>query len=129
MKKTIEDVMDLKYSDERQRQILLTCLRKIKPFSKYPIDVEVPIDLIQTYVGKVMAKYQIRIGYIFCSITKSNGGCMWTVMLREISIGVHLDTIHAISIYEAFCKTAIRLNYAIKNKEIRERERPVDIIG
>lgn len=129
MKKTIEDVMELKYSDERQKQILLTCLRKIKPFSKYPIDVEIPIDLIQTYIEKIMAKYQIRIGYIFYSMTKNNGGSMWTIMLREISIGVYLDTIHASSIYEAFCKAAIRLNYAIKNGEIRERERPADIIG
>lgn len=127
-KKTIDDVMALNYSDEHEKQILMVCLRKIKPFSKYPIDVEIPIDLIQTYIEKVMAKYQIRIGYIFYSMTKDKGNGMWTIMLREISIGVYLDTIHACSIYEAFAKTAIRLNYAIKNKEIRERTRKAELI-
>lgn len=126
-KKTIDDVMALNYSDENEKRILMNCLRKIKPFSKYSDDVEIPMDMVELYVNKVVSKYEIRIGYVFYTLAKTDG-CLWTLMLREKVSGTYLDTIYASSMYGLMVKTAIRLNYAIKNQEIRERTRKADII-
>lgn len=47
MKVTLEDIMKLDCSDESQKEKLIKVIRKIKPFDRYSLDEEIPMDMLE----------------------------------------------------------------------------------
>lgn len=121
MKVTLEDIMKLDCSDESQKEKLIKVIRKIKPFDRYPLDEEIPMDMLEKYMNKAMDKYCFKIGYIFHN--NSNIPRCWTISLRDVVGKTYLDTIYAISINELMMKVVIRIYFAIRDKEVKKRKK------
>ena len=56
----IEHILNLDYSDPQGRQAIDKTLRRIKPFKKYPMDVQIPLEKLEKlypdikYVNQLM---------------------------------------------------------------------------
>jgi hypothetical protein len=119
----IDEIMELDYRDESQKVKLMKCIRSFKPFSKYEESEIIPMELIEEYMDRIFKKYKCGIGYVFRANARANLGepKIWSCSIKEKTGGVYLCTVHAVTLYEAFIKLAIRLHYAAKNGEIQER--------
>lgn len=120
MKVTAEDIMKLDCSDEEQKIKLIKIIRKIKPFDRYSLDEEIPMDMLEKYMNKAMDKYCFRIGYVLHN--SNNSPRYWTISIRDVVGKIYLDTIYGMTLNELMMKVVIRIYFAIRDKEVKKRK-------
>jgi hypothetical protein len=115
----VEEILKLDCRDNEQKIKLMKYIRKIKPFSNYSLDEEIPIDLLERFINKITDKYACKINYVLRSYNKEQNH--WIFSLKETTGNSYIDTVYGVTISESFIKIAIRLYAAVKNGEVKER--------
>ena len=104
--------------DERNRSIQ-NRLKKIKPLSKYERTEDVPFYMIEKTVMVLSKKYNMRIKELTMDIWANDDEVIWRATVIDDrnfnQVGVVLNVIYGLSIYEVFAKTAIYMYYMREN--------------
>lgn len=117
----IEHILNLDYSDQQGRQAIDKTLRMIKPFRKYPMDAQVPLEKLEKLVYMLVNKYEITPQWINLTYDASIK-CLYSVSVKTTYNHVWLGRVYAMSIYELFIKLCIKLWAEIKSKNIPVRK-------
>ena len=117
----IEHILNLDYSDLQGRQAIDKTLRRIKPFKKYPMDVQIPLEKLEKLVYMLVNKYEITPQWINLTYDASIK-CLYSASVKTTYNHVWLGRVYAMSIYELFVKLCIKLWAEIKSKNIPVRQ-------
>lgn len=117
----IEHILNLDYSDPKGRQAIDKVLRRIKPFKKYSMDVQIPLEKLEKLVYLLVNKYEITPQWINLTYDASIK-CLYSVSVKTTYNHVWLGRVYAMSIYELFVKLCIKLWAEIKSKNIPVRQ-------
>ena len=114
-----EQILNLDYTKEENRETIQKVLRKIKPLSKYSDEEDIPIEVIEKLIRVLCQKYEITPQWINISFHES---------LPNYSVGVKTTTDHkwlgnvwGMCLYELFAKLSIKIYSEVKSGKIEER--------
>ena len=96
---------------EWDKEIIQRALHKIKPFQNEEDDV--PMELIEKYIGMVQRKYAIQIDYV-TPVFIPNERNLYSATIRKTSDDEYYNVIYGSTLYELFAKLAI-LYWALTN--------------
>lgn len=108
---TTSEILHLDYYENEN--IFQKALRKIKPLSKYSLEENIPLDILEKLVSTYEYKYAIMINYI-CPVYIPGERRMYSVTIKNTEKN-ETYYIHSSSIYEAFCKISILYYSEVKN--------------
>lgn len=104
------DTIDLdKIENKKELQLYL---KRIKPFSKFKENEDVPLEYLEKLIKTICIKYSLRISNIGCDTSSNKKHIVWviSVWLRNSSY----KYIYSLSIYELLAKTCIYLYEKVK---------------
>lgn len=115
-----EDILNLDYRKEENKEIIQKVLRKIKPLSKYPEGEQIPIEAIEKVIRIMCKKYEISPQWLSMTFMESD--------YTNYMVGVKTTTDHkwlgnafGMCLYEVFAKLAIKIYSEIKSGKIELR--------
>jgi len=126
-----EQILNLDYRKEENREIIQKVLRKIKPLSKYSDEINVPIEAIEKLVRVMVQKYEITPQWMSMSYFEPVLG-IYSISVKTTTDHKWLGTVYGMCLYEVFAKLAIKMYADIKSgnipvktmtKEEKQRER------
>lgn len=126
-----EQILNLDYRKEENREIIQKVLRKIKPLSKYSDEINVPIEAIEKLVRVMVQKYEITPQWMSMSYFEPVLG-IYSIGVKTTTDHKWLGTVYGMCLYEVFAKLAIKMYADIKSgnipvktmtKEEKQRER------
>lgn len=117
---TTNEIINLDYREEKNKEIIQKVLRQIKPLSKYSDEDKIPFNALEKVITIICKKYRMRIQELVPDMLSNDSNTIWRVMIINETNLKTIDMIYGISLYEAFAKTAIRL-YAEVKKGIKTR--------
>lgn len=126
-----EQILNLDYRKEENREIIQKVLRKIKPLSKYSDEINIPIEAIEKLVRVMVQKYEITPQWMSMSYFEPVLG-IYSISVKTTTDHKWLGTVYGMCLYEVFAKLAIKMYADIKSgnipvktmtKEERQRER------
>lgn len=126
-----EQILNLDYRKEENREIIQKVLRKIKPLSKYSDEINVPIEAIEKLVRVMVQKYEITPQWMSMSYFEPVLG-IYSISVKTTTDHRWLGTVYGMCLYEVFAKLAIKMYADIKSgnipvktmtKEEKQRER------
>ena len=117
------DLLKLDCRKYENKCLIQRALKSIKPFSKTDEREEIPIDKIERFLSLCFEKYDIYFRYITCSYDRKSYDVIGYYNC-EVEINVEgkvkqMESIHASSIYELFCKIAIYVYSWIKKGSVK----------
>ena len=126
-----EQILNLDYRKEENREIIQKVLRKIKPLSKYSDEINIPIEAIEKLVRVMVQKYEITPQWMTMSYFEPILG-IYSISVKTTTDHKWLGTVYGMCLYEVFAKLAIKMyadirsgNIPVKTmtKEEKQRER------
>lgn len=126
-----EQILNLDYRKEENKEIIQKVLRKIKPLSKYSDEIDVPIEAIEKLVRVLVQKYEITPQWMTMSYFEPILG-LYSIGVKTTTDHKWLGTVYGMCLYEVFAKLAIKMYSEIKSgnilirtmtKEEKQRER------
>lgn len=126
-----EQILNLDYRKEENREIIQKVLRKIKPLSKYSDEINIPIEAIEKLVRVMVQKYEITPQWMSMSYFEPVLG-IYSISVKTTTDHKWLGTVYGMCLYEVFAKLAIKMYADIKSgnipvktmtKEEKQRER------
>lgn len=108
------EILELNFKKEENRQIIQKVLRKIKPLANYDISEDIPLNVLEKLIAKYEYKYDHRISVITCN--SYEGEMVNYTANISISNYSKIKPIHGCCIYELFAKIVI-LYYSLARKE------------
>ena len=114
---TTAEILDLDYADEESKEIIQKALRKIKPLSKYDIDEEVPLDVLEILVSKYQHKYCLFINYIAPTYIPGERNTYCATCKRTDTLE-YIGNVYSSTIYELFAKLSIKFYYETQSGNI-----------
>ena len=126
-----EQILNLDYRKEENKEIIQKVLRKIKPLSKYSDEIDVPIEAIEKLVRVLVQKYEITPQWMTMSYFEPILG-LYSIGVKTTTDHKWLVTVYGMCLYEVFAKLAIKMYSEIKSgnipvrtmtKEEKQRER------
>lgn len=126
-----EQILNLDYRKEENKEIIQKVLRKIKPLSKYSDEIDVPIEAIEKLVRVLVQKYEITPQWMTMSYFEPILG-LYSIGVKTTTDHKWLGTVYGMCLYEVFAKLAIKMYSEVKlgnipvrtmTKEEKQRER------
>lgn len=126
-----EQILNLDYRKEENREIIQKVLRKIKPLSKYSDETDIPIEAIEKLVRVMVQKYEITPQWMNMSYFEPILG-IYSIGIKTTTDHSWSGTVYGMCLYEVFAKLAIKMYADIKSgnipvktmtKEEKQRER------
>lgn len=126
-----EQILNLDYRKEENKEIIQKVLRKIKPLSKYSDEIDVPIEAIEKLVRVLVQKYEITPQWMTMSYFEPILG-LYSIGVKTTTDHKWLGTVYGMCLYEVFAKLAIKMYSEVKSgnipvrtmtKEEKQRER------
>ncbi len=126
-----EQILNLDYRKEESQEIIQKVLRKIKPFSKYSDESNVPIEAIEKLVRVLVQKYEVTPQWMSMSYFEPILG-IYSIGVKTTTDHEWLGTVYGMCLYEVFAKLAIKMYSEVKSgkipvrtatKEEKQRER------
>lgn len=126
-----EQILNLDYRKEENKEIIQKVLRKIKPLSKYSDEIDVPIEAIEKLVRVLVQKYEITPQWMTMSYFEPILG-LYSIGVKTTTDNKWLGTVYGMCLYEVFAKLAIKMYSEVKSgnipvrtmtKEEKQRER------
>ena len=114
---TTSEILDLDYADEKNKEIIQKALRKIKPLSKYDIDEEVPLEVLETLVSKYQHKYCLFVNYITPTYIPGERNTYCATCKRTDTLD-YIGNVYSSTIYELFAKLSIKFYYETQSGNI-----------
>jgi len=108
-----KEIIGLNYYSENNSDIIQKHLKVIKPFCA--VEKEVPLDLMEKYVGLIQRKYALQVDYI-CPIFVPGEDNVYSATVRRTDTNKYLTYIYGKTIYEVFCKICILYHAVTYNK-------------
>lgn len=112
-----EQILNLDYRKEENREIIQKVLRKIKPLSKYSDEINVPIEAIEKLVRVMVQKYEITPQWMSMSYFEPVLG-IYSIGVKTTTDHRWLGTVYGMCLYEVFAKLAIKMYSDVKSKNI-----------
>lgn len=126
-----EQILNLDYRKEENKEIIQKVLRKIKPLSKYSDEINIPIEAIEKLVRVLVQKYEITPQWMTMSYFEPILG-LYSIGVKTTTDHKWLGTVYGMCLYEVFAKLAIKMYSEVKSgnipvrtmtKEEKQRER------
>lgn len=114
-----EQILNLDFRKEENKEIIQKVLRKIKPLSKYPVGQDIPLEKIEKLIMVLTRKYEITPQWINMSY-RSNECGIYSVGIKTTTDHKWLGNVYGICLYEVFAKMAIKMYSEIKSGNIPE---------
>ena len=116
-----DQILNLDYREEENKEIIQKVLRKIKPLSRYSLDEDVPIEVLEKLVKVMVHKYEITPQWI--NITYDEPVlAIYSVGVKETVNHEWLGNVYGMCIYELFAKLSIKMYAEIKKGKIPKRQ-------
>lgn len=127
-----EQILNLDYRKEENREIIQKVLRQIKPLSKYS-DEMIPLECIEKVIKVLVNKYEITPQWmsIFYRDYEQAFG-IYSIGVKTTNNHEWLGTVYGMCLYEIFAKLAIKMYSEVRSgnvpirvatKEEKQRER------
>lgn len=110
-----EQILQLDCREEKNKEIIQSVLRKIKPLSKCKEGNDVPIELIERVIKILCSKYGYHIRQLYPDYESSDKYIIWRSEIYIRSTLQDVGVIYGCSIYECLSKTVIAL-YALSRE-------------
>ena len=107
----VKEILSMNYSVPQDKDVMQKKLRGIKPFRDVPVNVEIPLEKLEKYIGLVQRKYALQVDYI-CPVFIPEEDNLYSVTVRNTASNEYLTYIYGKTIYEVFVKISI-LYYAL----------------
>lgn len=107
----VKDILNMDYSNPQNKDVMQKKMRGIKPFRDVPVNEEIPIEMLEKYVGLVQRKYALQIDYI-CPVYVPEENNLYSATIRNTASNEYYTYIYGKTIYEVFVKISI-LYYAL----------------
>ena len=107
----VKDILNLDYSNPQNKDVMQKKMRGIKPFRDIPVNEEIPMEMLEKYVGLVQRKYALQIDYI-CPVYVPEENNLYSATIRNTASNEYYTYIYGKTIYEVFVKISI-LYYAL----------------
>lgn len=112
-----EQILNLDYRKEENREIIQKVLRKIKPLSKYSDEIDIPIEAIEKLIRVLTQKYEIMPQWMNMSYFEPILG-IYSISVKTTTNHEWLGTVYGMCLYEVFAKLAIKMYSDVKSKNI-----------
>lgn len=112
-----EQILNLDYRKEENREIIQRVLRKIKPLSKYSDETDIPIEAIEKLIRVLTQKYEIMPQWMNMSYFEPILG-IYSISVKTTINHEWLGTVYGMCLYEVFAKLAIKMYSDVKVKNI-----------
>lgn len=112
-----EQILNLDYRKEENREIIQKVLRKIKPLSKYSDETDIPIEAIEKLIRVLTRKYEIMPQWMNMSYFEPILG-IYSISVKTTTNHEWLGTVYGMCLYEVFAKLAIKMYSDVKSKNI-----------
>lgn len=128
---TTEQILNLDYTKEENKEKIQKVLRKIKPLSKYSDEELIPIEAIEKLIKVMCQKYEIAPQWMSMSFSDSNN-TLYSIGVKTTTKHEWLGNVYGMCLYEVFSKLAIKIYAEVKSgkielktlsKEEKQRER------
>lgn len=107
----VKDILNMDYSNPQNKDVMQKKMRGIKPFRDIPVNEEIPMEMLEKYVGLVQRKYALQIDYI-CPVYVPEENNLYSATIRNTASNEYYTYIYGKTIYEVFVKISI-LYYAL----------------
>jgi len=107
----VKEILNMDYSNPQNKDIMQKKMRGIKPFRDIPVNEEIPMEMLEKYVGLVQRKYALQIDYI-CPVYVPEENNLYSATIRNTASNEYYTYIYGKTIYEVFVKISI-LYYAL----------------
>ena len=114
---TTSEILDLDYSDEVGKELIQKALRKIKPLSKFDIEEEIPLDVLEKLISKYQHKYCLMINYITPTFVPEERN-MYCATCKRTDTLEYIGNVYSSTIYELFAKLSIKFYYETQKGNI-----------
>ena len=114
-----EQILNLDFRKEENKEIIQKVLRKIKPLSKYPEGEEIPLEKIEKVVSVLTNKYEITPQWMSMSY-RSNGWGIYSIAIKTTTDHKWLGNVYGMCLYEIFAKLAIKMYAEVRSGNIPE---------
>ena len=114
-----EQILNLDFRKEENKEIIQKVLRKIKPLSKYPEGEEIPLEKIEKVVQILTKKYEISPQWMTMSF-RSNDWGIYSIAVKTTTDHKWLGNVYGVCLYEVFSKLAIKMYSEVKSGNIPE---------
>jgi hypothetical protein len=104
-----KELMAIRYNDDTE--LFQSALHKIKPFTN--VEGNIPLELIEKYIGMVHRKYAIQIDFI-TPVYVPDEKNLYSATIRNTSTDVYYDVVFETTLYALYAKIAI-LFWALTN--------------
>ena len=115
-----EQILNLDYTKEENKNIIQKVLRKIKPLSKYSEEEIIPIEAIEKLVYVLVKKYEITPQWLNMSF-HSSSCTLYTIGVKTTTDHKWLGNVYGSCLYEVYAKLAIKMFSEVKAGNIEER--------
>lgn len=109
----MNQVLNLDYREEENKEVIQSYLKKIKPLAK--CDGKVPLTKIERVITVLSKKYNMRVRDFVPDVWSNESEIIWKAVLIDDRNLNQVGVIYGLSLYEVFAKTAIYM-YSIKDK-------------
>lgn len=118
---TTQELLDLDYYVEENKTLIQKALRKIKPFSKYEMDKEIPLLKLEMLVSKYQHKYCLMINYITPTYIPEERNT-YCASIKRTDTMKYLENVYATSLYELFAKLCIKFYYEVEKRNVPQQD-------
>lgn len=100
------EILSLDYYKADNENIFQKALRNIKPFSKYSLEENVPLEMLEKFIAKCEYKYNIMVNYI-TPVYIPDERNIYSATIRNTETFKVYKLIFASSLYELYVKLCI----------------------
>lgn len=108
------EILQLDCREVNNRQVIQKVLRKVKPLADSP-EKNVPLPLIEKLITLLSKKYNMSIREFVPDVRSNSTGMIWRATITNDTDFQVLQTVHGLSVYEVFAKSAIYM-YSMREK-------------
>ena len=117
-----DEILNLDYRKEENKEIIQKVLRKIKPLSKFSEESNIPIEAIEKVIHVMVNKYEITPQWLTISYHEQDVN-LYSISVKTSNTHKWLGNVYGVYLYEVFAKLAIKIYSEIKSGKIPEREK------
>lgn len=117
-----KEILNLDCREEKNKRIIQEHLRKIKPFSKYSIDTDIPLQKLERCFKVLCNNYGIFPKPDFIDTNSSNDGIIYCIGFFDQRDGYkQIKKCFGVSLYELFSKAVILLYELSKTRDKKKK--------
>lgn len=114
-----EDIINLDYREEKNREVIQKALKRIKPLEKFS-EENVPIEAIEKLIHVMCKKYEITPQWMSMSFNQDKL-TIYSIGIKTTNDHKWLGTVFGMCVYEVFAKLGIKMYSEVKRGKVKRR--------